>query len=450
MSRRAIWEEFYKRFDPFSPPVKRAWRADRDRSPAGDIVALLHAPFDGTRVIVTGTTGTGKSTELRRVAEECTADHFVVLLDLQRHFNEVVGDEQALINVSSWEVVFLAGLSVLRAATEFLPYPIPPALVENLTKAWNRIAKAPGSTPAPAQIDVGAVAKSMIVFASGAAPHAGIAAGVGLKILQAAAGAVKWPLTIGRLQRPLPDLDADVQSLLGAVNSIIGHIQQKMSPVLLVIDGLDRILSFDRAEALFLRSELIAQLACHAVVTGPFALHTHPAKGSIPRFSKNCVLYNEPVLRKGKESEWGSGVPFFCELFRLRTEDLKVEDIISDEMLQRLAYYSGGRARDFVKLIRSLAERGWIEDAGSATAPLVDKVIDEARRLLEAGLDAGHIKVLQDVTEDPGRRLPADALARDLLDYGKLLPYPNESEWYYPHPLLTMHLVGATPTGSHG
>jgi hypothetical protein len=80
----------------------------------------------------------------------------------------------------------------------------------------------------------------------------------------------------------------------------------------------------------------------------------------------------------------------------------------------------------------------------------VDKVLDEARRLLETGLDRGHLQLLEEVIRDPQHILPADPRTRELLDYGKLLPYPNESEWYYPHPLLTMHLVRTSPPGSTG
>lgn len=97
-----------------------------------------------------------------------------------------------------------------------------------------------------------------------------------------------------------------------------------------------------------------------------------------------------------------------------------------------------------------LAEVGWTSDAERATRRLVDKVLDEARRLLEMGLDKGHIEVLEEIAADPLRRLPADPRARDLLSYGQLLPYPNESEWYYPHPLLTMHLVRTNRAGSTG
>ena len=91
--------------------------------------------------------------------------------------------------------------------------------------------------------------------------------------------------------------------------------------------------------------------------------------------------------------------------------------------------------------MRSVAERTWKADVASPTPAMVENAIDEARRDRERGLDVGHIGVLRAVMADPQRRLPEDSRARKLLDWGHLLPYPNESEWYYPHPLLTLHLL---------
>jgi hypothetical protein len=463
MSRQQVWVEVYNRFDAFLPAAPLAWRADRPRSPAGDIIKLLHAPLDKTRVLVTGTTGTGKSTELLRIAEACTRDDFVVVLDLQRHFSEVIGDAEALQGISSWEVVYLAGLAVVRATEEHLSFaPLPKEYRDDLQRAWERAAKAT-KTPTPeAQVDAGTIAKGMIVLASAAVPPLGAPAAGGavgltllqgaLKVAETAASAIKFPISLGRSKNSLPDQDADVQTLLGAVNRILGFVQTKLRRVLLVIDGLDRILDFDRAEALFLRSEIIAQLACRLVVAGPFALHSHPAKGTVARFTKNCVVFNEPVMQKGNESVHGRGVDFFCEVFCRRVADLGAPDLVPAALLEKLAYFSGGRARDFIKLIRGVAEQACIDDVDQASPQLVQRVLDEARRLLETGLHTGHIKVLESVAADPKRRLPAGNEAQDLLGYGKLLPYPNDSEWFYPHPLLTLHLVQTSPSppGSHG
>ena len=449
MSRRAIWQEIYRRFDPLAPAMDRAYRADRERSPAHEIATSLGMPFADPRVLLTGTVGTGKSTELLRIGEARAADDFVVVLDVHRHFADVMGDEQALERVQSWEVVFLAGVALVRAVSEILPYPILPQHLKDLENAWKKLAEAT-KTPTEAQVDIGSLAKGMIVLASTAVGGgaAGLGAAAGLKAFEAAAGAVRWQLPIGRGQRSLPDQDAQMQTLLAAVNVIIGHVQQQFRRVLFLIDGLDRIRDFDRARELFLRSELIAQLACRVVVCGPFVLRSHPAVSTIPRFDEVRVLVNEPVMQKDQPSQYGPGVPFFCEIFKRRVADLTAPDLINDDLLRRLAYYSGGRARDFVKSIRMVAKGAWIADADTASAAIVEKMIDEARRLLEMGLDAGHIETLEMTAADPLRRLPPDARARELLSYGQLLPYPNDSEWYYPHPLLLMHMVRTSPTGS--
>lgn len=454
MSRRDLWETVYKRFDPFRPAENPAWRAERIRSPASKIIQRVAMPFGNTRALLTGTTGTGKSTELLRIAEARSGQDLVVVLDLHRHFSEVVGDEQALRNVSAWEVVFLAGLAVARAAEELLPYPIPDAQMRELAAAWEKVAKAT-ETPRTQgiQIDAGALARAMIVVASAALPLAGApaaAAAVGLKVLEAAAGAIRWNVPVGQASRRRRDQDAEMQTLLHAANAIIGYVQTKATRILLIIDGLDRIAELDRAEELFIESELIAQLECRVVASGPFALRSSPAASAVPRFNLVLPLVNEPVMDPRVPAARGPGVDFFCELYRRRTEDLHTPDLVTRPLLEELAYYSGGRARDFVKLIRALAEQAWLDDALQATEAVVAGVLDSCRRLLETGLDDGHIKVLEGVMADPRHRIPSDAKARELLTYGQLLPYPNESEWYYPHPLLTKHLIRPSDGSSTG
>jgi hypothetical protein len=159
---------------------------------------------------------------------------------------------------------------------------------------------------------------------------------------------------------------------------------------------------------------------------------------------------NEPVLLQADPTQPGPGVPFFCELFDKRVADLDAPDLVPPGLVQRLAYRSGGRARDFVLFIRTLAEAAWQEDASVATEALVRTVLDTWRRQREMGLHKGHIQLLEEIAADPEHRLPNSPLAQELLSYGTLLPYPNESEWYFPHPLLTMNLVkvpGSRPSG---
>jgi hypothetical protein len=272
------------------------------------------------------------------------------------------------------------------------------------------------------------------------APPAAAAAAAGLGVAKAVAAGVRHFVPVGLSKKRLEDQHDSTQSLLAAANTIIGFVQQNARRVLLIIDGLDRIREEDRALDLFVRSELLSRLACRTIVCAPFALRSAPSAAAVRRFQK-VVLANEPVLDEVDPSKPGPGVAFFSDLFQRRTSDLRAPALLGGEQLRHLAYVSGGRARDFVRLIRGVAELGWDADVTTATDAIVDEVIDEARRDRELGLDAGHIALLRQVMDDPERQLPKDPLARKLLDWGHLLPYPNESEWYYPHPLLTLRLL---------
>lgn len=442
MSNRSTWQKMIERFDPEVPAQNPAWRAGRSRSPASSICSWLDIPVGIPRVLLTGTVGTGKTTELYRIAEARAAKEFVVFVDLERHFTDVVGDAPALQRIASWEVCFLMGVALLRAAEERLGFELSKQHREDLERAWGKLAAKSGASDSSPKLDVTSLAKSMVVTASSALPGAGPAVEVGLTLLKSASEAVRWTLPIGRSRSPLADQEGDVQTLLACVNTVIGLIQQRGTRVLLVIDGLDRIREIARARELFLDSQLISQMMCPMVVCGPFALRHHPSTAAIRGFHDVAPLVNEPVLSKKEPTQPGLGVAFLREIFDKRVADLTARSpLVTDGQLGRLAYYSGGRARELVTFIRRLGELCWLDDVPQATDGLVEKVLDERRRHRETGLHKGHIRILEEVARDPDHRLPADPLAQELLSYGTLLPYPNESEWYYPHPLLLMHLV---------
>jgi hypothetical protein len=454
MSRRDLWRELYGRFDP-ELPARAEWRAPRPHSPAKKMLETLDRPFGTPRILLMGTVGTGKTTELLRVAEEREQRELVVFLDLERHFTNIVKDPNALYRIQAWEVCFLAGLALVYQFKERLGFELDPAMVTQLGKAWHGLAEAT-KTPTP-QLDLGSFAKEALelgatLATTGALGMEAAGAALALKGAKTVIGSMRswnWTLPLGRSEKAVPDQDRHVQELLAAVNLLIGEVQQQHRKVLLVIDGLDRIRDLPRAKALFVESQLLSQLICPLVVCGPFALRHDVATAGVRGF-KATALVNEPVLNHGDPSLPGDGVKFFRELYAQRVNDLGPEalGLVSAPLLEELAYRSGGRARDFVRFIRSLAEVAWDQDAATATPELVKQVLDEWRLRQETGLNTDHIRLLQEVMKDPEHRLPPGDLAHELLDYQHLLPYPNDSEWYYPHPLLTMHLVRQPQAGS--
>lgn len=448
-SPREVWQEIWKRFDPYEA-APAPWRADRDASLVADILGELeHSPIT-PHVLLTGTTGTGKSTELLRVAEQRAAqgDEFVIYLDLDRHFNVSVGDVEALQNIASWEVCYLVGLALLRAAAERLGFTFPEDQRRQLAEAWTRLASETG-TPQPGPlVDVAALSKSIVMLVSAAAAPAAPAAAAGLKLLEGVAGAVKW--SMGLSKKAVTDQDPVAQNMLGCVNAMLATFKQWSRKVLVIIDGLDRVADIERAKKLFVESQMIARLECPLIVCGPFPLRNHMAT-ALARYSSKLTLANAPVCNPKDPRRYGEeGIHFLSDLFRKRVADLHAEGWIEPADLERLAYFSGGRGRDFVGLIRTLAFEALKAGAERASGKLVDLALNKERLLFEKGLDRGHLDILRGVARDPQHLLPGAEAARvaDLLKYGRLLPYANGSEWFYPHPLLTMRLIPIEDPGS--
>jgi len=453
MDSRARWKDVYNRFDPEDVATERAWRVDRTQSPFQTIIESLDLKNDESRVLLLGTVGSGKSTELLRVADARTNDEFVVLLDLARHFNYVVNDPAALLTVAAWEVCFLVGVALIHQARERLQLEVARETVRDLEDAWRELAAA-SHTETTGEVDVVGLGRSLVV-AGGAvlAAATGVVSpttiGVGKMLLDSAKEAStgsKWKLSFGRSTKAVPDQDERLRSMLATVNRVIAEVQERERRVLLVLDGLDRIVDIEHARALFVDSSVLGRLQCSLVLAGPFALR-HRMDVARVRHFKSVTLVNEPVLDHTNPAGTGPGVAVMREIFRRRVRDIEGVSL-TDAQVDRLAYFSGGRARDFVRLLRGVAAKTIVRKLDGPGDREVDDALDEMRRLYETGLTREHAAVLESVAEDPEHALPDDERAWELLQQDRLLPYPNRSEWFFPHPLLTLYKVTRWKSGS--
>lgn len=458
-----LWERVYNEFEPETPAKTPEQRAEREYSPVPDIVRSLARPFGAKKFLITGSVGAGKTTELHRIAEEQVEHQIVVLFDVYAHFEQTVKDAHAINNLESWELLFLVGLAVYGAAAEEFDH----KWDRKVTKALEDAIKALQDPKNKVEIDVGKLASSVLVLVGGASgallggPALGAGAGAlvsklmesetagavgtaALKAVNSVATAVRWNLPIGRQSRePRSDQDGQVVAMLNAVNLIIGEVQKNYRQVLVLLDGLDRITDRDNIEALFVRSSLLADLVCPMVAIAPISVrrgHMDTVRGFEAK-----DLVNVPVVARHKPNypNLGEGVSFFHELMALRMKKLGLTDmrLFTTEQINRMAWCSGGRARDFVKLVRGVAERAWDEKLDRVTGAIVEASVDEARRKKESGLNSEEIALLEQVLRDERRALPGKPEAISLLDKQRLVPYPNESTWYFPHPLLTLNLV---------
>ncbi|HLT38663.1 MAG TPA: hypothetical protein VK034_20385 [Enhygromyxa sp.] len=437
MADRDTWEEVWKRFDPEQPAAKPSWRVHREHSPARQICEDLRVPMGGVkRFLLLGSIGSGKSTELLAIAEERAKSGPVVFLDLVEHFHERVADIRALQHVQAWEVLLLIGLGVYHAVDKF-GHRWAKEDLRALERAGQAFSADDDEQP---KFDAAKLASSVAVMAGGALGSLGpigAVAGASLRLVSKAAEAGRWQFEIGRRDhRHHSDQDSRVQQLLDAVNGLIGVIQAKYATQLTIfVDGLDRIEEPATTRDLFVDSVLLGSLICPTIVTAPLTLRRESLAAQVRSFRPK-VLANLPVIERRSPWTWdpgGAGLAVCLDLFNRRVDDLD-RGCIPGPLLRQLGYYSGGRVRDFVRFVRMVSERAWSSNASQATAAMIDEVVDEHRRLVEMGINRRHLELLAELLDD--QELPDDEKIPEMLNRGWILPYPNESEWYFPHPLL--------------
>lgn len=358
-----------------------------------------------------------------------------------------------------WELLGLVGLAICRAGSDHLGYrweDEPKALEKALA-----VLRESDSKDAKAEIDVFALARGITIAVGGAiaGPLVALAGNTvvetGMTMLQSAADAVDWPWKIG-LQggKRRGDQEGEVRAVLNAVNRLIASLHESYDrPLLLIVDGLDRITESEQIKALFVDSTLLGELDCDQLLTVPLQLMRRQGL-HVDRFELSD-LYNIPVLDRHNPRQPGPGISFFRDLVDRRVafvrRQLAADGItgptepLPPPIVDRLAYYSGGVARDFVHLVRDAAFEALADAREQIDDAIVDAVLREARRRIEFYIAKDQIALLEQVMNDPEHALPDGDVALELLTQKRLLAYPNDTTWYFPHPLLTLALLEFPP-----
>jgi hypothetical protein len=434
-----------------------------DYNPVAELQGWLRRTTEGQhKYLVTGTVGNGKTSELYNASARLAEHRMVVFVDLWEHFRLRVREVSALERLEPWELVGLLGLAVMRAGEERFGHQWGDEPTQ-LQEAIRELRKADAGDGG-AEIDVVALARGLVVAAGGAVGAmvggpaiaaigvgaAGVAVDTGLKVLETAADATSWTWRVGLLGgRRRSDQDTEVQALLDAVNGLIQALQQSYGKrLLLVVDGIDRVEDRKRLSILFVESALTGALACDQ-------LFTVPLDNDISQRARAFRCYdlgNVPVLDRQDPSRHGKGIGFFRSLVDKRLNVVArnlatkgkappCDAPIPIDVVDRLAYYSGGVVREFVRMVRFAAGAAWDADVGVISQAIVDKTLRDARMGKEMMMNSEEIELLERVMEDPNHALPPGDVAHKLLRDHRLLPFPNEVPWYYPNPVLTLALL---------
>jgi hypothetical protein len=444
---RSFWKEVEDIFDYQSPVQDLALFAERDPKydPIAKLDRKLRRPSKHQKYLVTGTVGNGKTSALFHLSASLSGKRMVIFFDVYDHFVSRVGDRSALDRLEPWELLGLLGLVVIKAGEERFGHrwgDEPKALEDALKK----LRTSDGGKAA--EIEVSKLVRGLAAAAGGAIGEAAV--DTSLRLLDAVADATSWGWRIGVAEgRRRKDQDVEIRGLLQAVNSLVTTLHRVYGErLLLVVDGLDRVEDPKRLEVLFVESSLIGELLCDEVFTAPQDLLSGGAARRAVSF-RTYDLCNLPVLSREDPSKPGPGISFFRALVDKRIAAVKArlaergESVPSDApvptpVVDRLAYYSGGLVRDFVRMVAFAASEAWEAQVDVMSDEIVDETLRDARALQELRITSDEIALLERVMLDPEHKLPTDSLAYELQRQQRLLPFPNDTPWYYPNPLLTL------------
>lgn len=432
----AWWRPFLQALDPLRElgidEIEQLY-AERAESPYRNLateLALADQPAS-FKVILCGARGSGKSTELTRLAREVQDDFCVVHTDLAAGLPE---------EASTLAVVTLLGVAALHALRSWAR---PDGEEHNDVRSGGRLQAALGlfGDAAPR---IGTLLDGVSGIVTLFNPVAGAAVKAGSAAINVGAE-VRHALARGPLEGRLPaDKRDDAKEVVSAVNEILAELQQLSGrPPLLLADGLDKRTGVDEVRLALADEYLLQELGAPLVLTGPVNLRHDPRFRVAPGNFRLTLLYNVPVCRPRDDggADPGEGVAMLRQLYERRQHAAKLPaELFTTEMVDRAAIMCSGIVREFLELLSATCKLA-LQAGRKTTEPADLETAIKARRLeMEGYLNDGLLEILRRVLAKG--TLPANPEADILLFENFIACYPNGDIWFRPHELI-VEFVGA-------
>jgi DNA polymerase III delta prime subunit len=400
-----LWKPIAAAFDPqkaIEIGDRQGYYVERPDSPLWTMVNHLRLTPDVPRkILLTGQRGSGKTSELARLATELLDEFAVVWLDVE--------EELETFEFGAIEVM----VGMARQLDQAL----------KLRKEFNQFRDTLFSyAEERGKETVGKLTSKPVEY-------------LGIDI-----GRVFFQREVKqRLERP-PVLREIVSSL----NLLIKQAQDKArKPLLMIVDGLDKV-DLDLARRLFVHNDLLAQPRCHIVYAIPFSLYFSVGRqeasdqGYLPRYLPNLhpnkashrALLRRVVLVRLPESETG---------------------LITRPALDELVRMSGGMMRDLIMLVNHsilecLSARTKQIDKAIARRAIATARLDKARELAYEYYweELAYAQRTHQLTDRTANEYDAEGQVRTFLICDRLLQgrhivnYANDNPWYDVHPVVKL------------
>ncbi|MBN1352841.1 hypothetical protein JXJ21_25860 [candidate division KSB1 bacterium] len=356
------------------------------------------------KAVVTGQPGSGKSTELSRIAQILEHEFFIVWLNVDSQLD--------IFSVNHLEVLIAAFASMYKIAHR-LGLTITKKPLEKVVETVNKVTSKKGfalDLTTPKLLDM-----------------AGITFKFGLN----------WE-TVREI-----NVEPEISDLLAYIDDGIEALKDQTGYCpLWIIDGLDKV-EYNMARYIFAESRLLAYPSCIILYTVPFALFHSPHfqrirnyfSGTASRELPNILPDNGEV--PGDTSERRS---FFEQLTENRLVSARAAGFIENQALKLMIGKCGGIIREFIYLVQYATQEARRMKLKKIDSTLALRAIERMKREKMRGLTQERVNLLCKLYHDRPKVLPGDSTSEkilfELLQNLYILYYENGESWYWTHPIL--------------
>ncbi len=389
--------------------------------------ALLGRP---PKAFFTGHRGTGKSSMLFRLMEQLKEDYFIVYFDVEHNLDRNTANQI--------DILYLLGAAVFQVAARENIHPDPKNLQE-LDDSVRTITKEEKETRKES-LNIIELTKNMICFGSSM-----LGAPLGDKLAEAALKPFNLTSGISEETARTRKIEPQVQEIINNINLIIADVETKADkPLLIVVDGLDKIQDHGQAELIFLKSRALLGPICRIIYTVPMLSFSSLRFAQMEEESKSFLLPNVKLYEKENDgTPYKNGYQTMHDLVekRLSMAGFKLGDVFeSSDVLELLILKSGGLMRWLIELVQNSFINAEIMKEEKVNETVAQKTIENRAARLASRLTVESVEELRKVRIN---KRPTDSLKSSELLHGLLIVvYRSEKIWYDVHPLLWEELEG--------
>jgi DNA polymerase III delta prime subunit len=382
----------------------------RPHAPLSRLRAWLETTNEPATVLFSGHRGSGKSTELRRLAKDLEASFFVAQISTTRFTN--------IADLSYVDVVLAAAAGLLRKALDNEEY-VP--LHDDLLKEILRFLEAE-------------ITHEAITATTGPGNVTGKLNAL-LVSIEAKYGKENTTRTTIR-DRLYPR----VASLIERINDACKNISEQTGRTpLIIVEDIDKSDLAHARDLFFNHATTLNSLGCHVIYTFPVPLcYSNEFPERVGDYTTHFLLPNVSLYTRDDRPE-PDGYKTLKEVITRRVP----ETLFAADALEKVIQLSGGLMRNLIRFVRDAALIAITENASAIRPEMVEEVAAEAGNGYRRLLLPEHYDAL--IKAHATKQIIPNETVRQLLENLSLLEYRNSENWCDVQPVVQRLLPSHEP-----